>query len=411
MPDRHDDLNVLVISRLYPRTTDPILGIFVEEEVRELARLCRVKVVSPAPWFPPLRILPRWYECSQLPIREERRGIEVFRPRTLLLPRNLLFPLYGFSFYFALRRWAARIEEDFPIDLIHAHTAYPDGFAAVMLGNALNVPSVITLHGGDVTLYLRRYFGRKLGLWAVSNTDRVIAVSNSLRRLLVEGYGAEGDNVTVIPNGVDVTRFAPMPQSEAQARLGLQGEAPKLLYVGAITQPKGIDYLLRAFAQLLSDGSTSVELILIGGGDYDRRSRLLADDLDVAAFVTFAGKRPNDEIPLWINACDLLVLPSLTEGFGVVLVEAMACGKPVVATSCGGPEDIVTPQTGILVPPADEVALAQAFRDTISDGTRFPPEIIRQRAVDNYAYEKIASQIAGVYRQALQDLPPEPIIR
>jgi glycosyltransferase involved in cell wall biosynthesis len=271
-----------------------------------------------------------------------------------------------------------------------------------MLGNTLSRPTIITVHGGDVTLYFQRLLGRKLGLWAVNNADRVIAVSSSLRQVLVGQYGADGDRVTVIPNGVDVNRFTPMPQSEARARLGLQGEEPKLLYVGAITQSKGIDHLLRAFKLLLSDGSASVELILLGDGDYDRRARSLASELGIADSVTFAGKRPNEEIPLWINACDLLVLPSLREGFGVVLVEAMACGKPVVSTSCGGPEDIVTPQTGILVPPADEAALAWALRDTLSDGTRFRPEVIRQRAVDNYAYEGIASQIVGVYEHVLQ---------
>ena len=402
MPNRQDDMNVLVVSRLYPQPANPVLGIFVEEEVKELARLCNVTVVSPAPWSPPLKIVSKWYDYSQLPVRETLKGIEVLRPRTLLLPRNLLFPLYGFFSYLTLRRWATRTDEDFPIDLIHAHTVYPDGFAAVMLGKALNLPTVVTLHGGDVTLYFQRYFGRKLGLWALSNTDRVIAVSNSLRRTVVEEYGADDDKITVIPNGVDVTRFAPIPQSEARDRLRLQREAPMVLYVGAITTSKGIGYLLRAYKLLLSGRSEPVQLILLGDGDYEQRARLLASELDIADSVTFVGKRSNEEIPLWMNACDLLVLPSLREGFGVVLVEAMACGKPLVATACGGPEDIVTPQTGILVPPADEVALAQSLRDVLSDETRFLPPVIRQRAVDNYAYDTIAPQILSLYKQALQ---------
>jgi glycosyltransferase involved in cell wall biosynthesis len=113
------------------------------------------------------------------------------------------------------------------------------------------------------------------------------------------------------------------------------------------------------------------------------------------------GKRPNTEIPLWMNACDLVVLPSLSEGFGVVLIEAMACGKPVVATRCGGPEEIVTPETGILVPPGDEIALAKALHDVLSDQQRFDPQEIRRRAVDNYAYGNIASRITAVYREVL----------
>jgi len=396
------DLGVLVVSRLYPRPTDPVLGIFVEEEARELARHCRVKVVSPVPWFPPIKLFPRWYGYSQLRIEETRGGLEIFRPRTIMLPHNLLFPLLGFSFYFTLRSCVRQIARGFSIDLIHAHTAYPDGFAAVMLGRALDRPTIITLHGGDVTLYFRRYFGRKLGLWAVSHADAVIAVSSSLRSTVVDDFGAEGANIEIIPNGVDVTRFAPVSRREAEKPLGLQAEVRRILYVGAITQRKGMDYLLRGFAALLPESQEPVQLILVGEGDYEHQVRLLARELGIAAHVVFVGKRPNDEIPLWMNASDLLVLPSLGEGFGVVLIEAMACGKPVVATACGGPEEIVTPQTGILVPPADERALAQALLDVLRDADRFRPPVIRQSALDNYAYDRIAQRILNLYGRALR---------
>ena len=394
-------MNVLIVSRLYPRPKDPVLGIFVEEEARELARLCNIRVVSPVPWFPPLKIFPKWYGYSQFPLHETRNGVEIFRPRALVLPRNILFPLLGFSFYLALRRWVDEIDPEFPIDLIHAHTAYPDGFAAIMLGRSLERPTIITLHGGDVNLYFRRSFGRKLGLWAVSGASHVIAVSDSLRRTVGDDYGADKGKMTVIPNGVDVTSFAPMPQREAQNRLGLRGDSSKILYVGAITTSKGIDYLLTAF-KLLRNRRTGVELVLVGQGDYQNGARLLAEELGIAGSVTFAGQRPNEEIPLWMNACDLLILPSLAEGFGVVLIEAMACGKPVIATTCGGPEDIVTPQTGILVPPADEVALSQALSEALSNGTRFSPEVIRQHAVDNYALDRISALIVRLYGQVLQ---------
>jgi teichuronic acid biosynthesis glycosyltransferase TuaC len=393
------DLGVLLVSRLYPRPSDPVLGIFVEEEARALAKHCRVRVVSPVPWFPPVKLFPRWYGYSQLPTKESRGGVEIFRPRTVMLPHNFLFSLLGFSFYLTLRSCLRQVAEGFSIDLIHAHMAYPDGFAAVLLGRALARPTIITLHGGDVTQYFQRYFGRKLGLWAISHAHAVIAVSSSLRSTVVEEYAARGTNIEVIPNGVDVTRFAPLPRSEAAKPLGLQTETRRILYVGAITQQKGLDYLLRGFAALLPQSQEPVQLILVGDGGYEPRARALAGELGIAAHVVFAGKRPNDEIPSWINASDLLVLPSLREGFGVVLIEALACGKPVVATACGGPEDIVNPQTGILVPPADENALAQAMLDVLRDGGRFRAPDIRQFALDRYAYEGIASRILTLYRQ------------
>jgi teichuronic acid biosynthesis glycosyltransferase TuaC len=385
MPGR--DLNVLVVSRLYPRPTDPVLGIFVEEEAVAVSRLCRVKVVSPCPWFPPLKAFERWYPYSQLPSRETRRGLEVLRPRVFFLPRNFLFSILGWSLYLSLRRWASEIERDFPIDLIHAHTVYPDGFGAVMLGRALRRRTVITAHGGDVTVHLRHGLVRRLGRWALSN-------------------GIEAESVTVIPNGVDVARFAPAPRSEARDRVGLHVDGPKLLYVGAIAESKGIAYLLRAIHRLRHRSVWPLELILVGEGGYEKAARTLVAKLDIADAVTFAGKKPNDEIPLWMNACDLLVLPSLSEGFGVVLAEAMACGKPVVATACGGPEDIVTPQTGILVAPADDAALSEALLEALGDGERFRPQAIREQALDTYSYDRVTARIMEVYTAILRQPTP-----
>ena len=395
------ELRVLVISRLYPRPSDAVLGIFVEEEVKELSRRCRIKVIAPIPWFPPLRLFKRWYAYTRIPAHEIREGIEIFRPRMVVFPRNFLFSLIGFSFCASLLRSARRIEKDFPFDLIHAHAAYPDGFAAVMLGRALKRPTVITLHGGDVTQYFKRLIWRKLGLWGLTTADQVIAVSRSLRRMVVEGYGVPGRKVPVITNGIDVTRFVPMPRDEALAKLGLEYEVSRILFIGGIERSKGIDYLLRAAKRLKETLLWPVQFLLVGEGEYEQGAKMLATELGIASAVTFAGQRPNSEIPLWINASDLVVLPSLSEGFGVVLIEAMACGKPVVATRCGGPEEIVKPTTGILVPPEDEAALAKAFQEILSGRHQFDPQEIRQHAVDNYASDRIASRILGVYKRVL----------
>lgn len=398
-------MNVLVVSRLYPRSNDPVVGIFVEEEVRELSRHCELRVISPLPWFPPLQPFSRWYAYSQVPRREIRAGVEVLRPRTFLLPRNLLFPLMGFTFYLSLRRYVRELREEFPIDLIHGHTAYPDGFAAVLLGQALGRPTVVTLHGGDVNLYFRRFSGRVQGVWAISHADRVIAASSSLRRTVVDEHRADAEKITVIPSGVDVDRFRPMPRGEAETVLGLDKGIPRILYVGAVTRSKGIDHLLRAFARINLATDDPAQLLLIGDGNYADPAQVLADELGIGQYVTFVGKRPNDEIPLWINACDVLVLPSLSEGLGVVLIEAMACGKPVVATVCGGPEDIVTPQTGILVPPGDDIALADALIAVLADDHRFSAQAIRAYAADNYAYEKVGARLVELYQQVVG--PPE----
>jgi teichuronic acid biosynthesis glycosyltransferase TuaC len=388
---------------MYPRPSDRRLGIFVAEEVKELSKWCKIKVVAPIPWFLPLKFFKKWHAYTRIPRREIRNDIEVFRPRTLIFPKTILFSLLGFTFFISLLQQVRGIENSFGFDLIHAHAAYPDGFATVLVSRILNRPVVVTLHGSDVTLILSRYLWRRLGLWGLSNADRIIAVSSSLREKVLGKHVVEGSRVTVIPNGVDVNRFEPIPRAEALETLGLQDEVFKILYVGAIKEPKGIEYLLKATKRLVKTVDRRVELFLVGEGQYKREAKLLADKLGVSQMVHFVGQKPNQEIPLWMNTCDVLVLPSLSEGFGVVLIEAMACGKPVISTKCGGPEDIVSQDTGILVPPRDEAALSNALKGMLNGRYHFDPERIRQYVIDNYAYDRIASRILEVYRQALHD--------
>lgn len=400
-PRKGSSLKVLVISHLYPHPSDPGLGIFVEEQIKDLSSRCQIKVVAPVPWFPPLKLFKKWYAYTRIPSHEVRNGIEVFRPRTIVFPRRILFSLLGFTFFLGLYARVRDIQESFGFDLIHAHTVYPDGFAAALLAKTFNRPLVVTLHGSDVTVNLRRYLWRRLGLWALSNASQVIAVSQALRTTIVDDYGADGDKIRVIPNGVDVSSFAPIPRPEAASKLGLEHQGFRVLYVGAIKKSKGVHHLLNATRGLVEALDDSVELFLVGRGQYEREARLLADELGIASSVRFVGRRPNDEIPLWINACDVAALPSLSEGFGVVLIEAMACGKPVVATRCGGPEDIVNADTGILVPVEDQAALSRALREVLTSERRFDSSKIRQYAIDNYGYDRIGSRIIEVYRHLI----------
>lgn len=399
--ERHS-LKVLVLSHLYPHASDPRLGVFVEEEVKALSDLCQLKVIAPIPWAPPLWQTRRWGAHAPPRRHEIRQGIEVFRPPMIVLPKRVLFSLLGFSYFASVFARTRALDSSFGFDLIHAHTAYPDGFAAALLGKLLRRPVVVTLHGSDITVNLERYLWRRLSLWGLSNVAHVIAVSQALRKTVVDKYGADGDRVTVIPNGVDVTRFVPVPAAEARKALGMDDQGPIVLYVGAIKRSKGVGYLLRSAGRLVETHKPCPRFFFLGEGEYEREARQLSDELGLADIVVFAGNKPNREIPVWMNACDVLVLPSLSEGFGVVLIEAMACGKPVVSTRCGGPEEIVMPGTGILVPPHDEVALAEALDDVLTGKRALDPRTIRQHATANYSYDHIASRIMGVYTQTLQ---------
>lgn len=209
--------------------------------------------------------------------------------------------------------------------------------------------------------------------------DRLVAASPADRDQMVEFYGALRSKIRVVPGGVDTTTFRPFPSEVARAVLGL-GPGKLVLFVGRIQRLKGIDLLLEAFARLVADGSggESPRLMLVGGRDLADRSdpeavelarlRAVAHNLGLDGLVSFQGAVPHSMLPTFYSAADVVVVPSLYESFGLVALEAMACGVPVVASRVGGLQWTVQDgRSGFLVPRRDPELFAAAIRLILAD--------------------------------------------
>jgi len=209
--------------------------------------------------------------------------------------------------------------------------------------------------------------------------------------------------MTVIPNGIDVTVLRPGDKTEASKRLGLDADSRRLLFVGNFVPVKGIEYLLQAFPAV-RDEFPDCELVLLGAdpgkGDKTRYSSLI-DSAGIRDCIRIVDRLPHDLLPLWMHASDVLVLPSLNEGFGLVAAEALGCGRPVVSTRSGGPEDIVMQGTGKLVEPADAEALAQALISVLYGEGIGDAESLSHYARTKFSYETVTGMILDVYRNVL----------
>jgi glycosyltransferase involved in cell wall biosynthesis len=248
------------------------------------------------------------------------------------------------------------------VDVVLGSWAYPDGFAAVALAQLLGVPAVIKLHGSDMNVVAELRGPRMLLGWAMARAARVVAVSKPLRDKAI-ALGAAPGVVDVVPNGVDRARFHPRDRSEARRTLRI-GDGPMALYVGNVERHKGVVDLVEAFTHFREPGSRA-HLFVVGDGAALGECRRIAESK--GAPVTFVGSRRHDEIPTWLAAADALVLPSWNEGTPNVVLEALACGRRVVATSVGGVPDVVsTEAAGLLVPPKDPEALAKAMWSVLS---------------------------------------------
>jgi glycosyltransferase involved in cell wall biosynthesis len=350
-------IRTLLFSTLYPGSVRPSHGIFVETRLRHLLASGQVqtRVVAPVPWFP-LRhaAFGEYAQHAAVPPHETRNGIEIDHPRYLLLPKIGMN-----SAPYALARAglkAARrlIAQGWDFDLIDAHYYYPDGVAATLIGKALGKPVVITARGTDINLIPQYDKPRRLILQAAHDAAASITVCAALKDAIV-GLGATAEKITVLRNGVDLELFRPEDRAQARAACGMQGEFA-LASVGHLIERKGHHLVIEALPQL-----PDAVLYIAGAGEEETRLRQLADRLGVAGRVRFLGAMPQARLRTLYNAADALVLASSREGWANVLLEAMACGTPVVASNVWGtPEVVASPAAGVLMPTRDAAGIAQA---------------------------------------------------
>ena len=385
-------MKVLVASHLYPSSVSQTSGSFVHNQVRFLSAHCAVRVVAPVPWFPPLPGCGRWGALGRIRRQEIVDGVEVRRPPYLTLPRRVLFAQVWRSYLAALRQATAELP-----DLIHAHCAYPDGLAAVHHGRCLGRPVIVTVHGHDVReLPAANPRWHDLVVQALEQAAAVITSSRDVRDRVVQ-LGIPAGKIHLIPHGVDCRLF----RGDFTREPGVQGW--RLLYVGRLSRQKGIDVLLEAFAALRGRRD-DLQLTLVGGNQIIGTAAEFcrqAVELGLQDSVEFVDEEPWEEIPARLAAADLFVLPSLYDSFSLVLIEAMACGLPIVSTRCGGPNDIVEEGTGILVEVGDAEDLARGIEAVLKGYHRYDRREIRRRAEERYDYGRIAARIRQVYEAVL----------
>lgn len=388
-------IRLLTFSTLYPSSVRPGHGIFVETRLRELLASgeVEVRVVAPVPWFPSTAL--RWGDYARMartPARETHHGIDVLHPRYALPPRvgMTIAPL---SLALAAAKALLQLQrEGFDFDLIDAHYYYPDGVAAALLARWFNKPLTITARGTDLNLIPQYTLPRRMMQWAASTAQASIGVSNALVNVL-RGWGIADERLHVMRNGVDLQRFRPLPQSEARGRLGLTG-APLLLSVGNLVALKGHDIAIDALARLLPK-FPQARLVIVGQGPEQGRLLDHAQRLGVADRVTLAGAQPNAELLHWYSAADVFVLASSREGWANVLLEAMACGTPVVATDICGTPEVVRPASGGRLVARDAAALSAAVESLMADK---PDRAAVRRYAEGFSWQATTAAQLALFR-------------
>jgi glycosyltransferase involved in cell wall biosynthesis len=351
-------LRILTFSTLFPSSERPQHGIFVETRLRHLLASGEVeaRVIAPVPWFPSQHArFGEYARMARTPAREQRQGLDAQYPR-YLLPPKVGMSIAPFTMALGAASAVRRVlDEGFDFDVIDAHYYYPDGVAAALLARRFGRPFVITARGTDINLIPRYALPRRLIRWAAGRAHTSVGVCRALCDEL-QSLGADPERLLVLRNGVDLARFRPLDRSQVRARLGI-AERPTLISVGYLIERKGHHLVIEALR-----GLESFQLLIVGSGPEQAALEALAHRTGVADRVRFVGSVPQQDLPAYYSAADILVLASSREGWANVLLESMACGTPVVATPIWGtPEVVAAPAAGRLAADRSSDALAQAI--------------------------------------------------
>jgi glycosyltransferase involved in cell wall biosynthesis len=351
-------LKILTFSSLYPNERQPRHGIFVEQRLRRLIETGKVtaRVLAPVPWFPfKARIFGRYATLAAVPRRELRHNIVVAHPRYPVVPK------IGMTAAPILMAQALRpvvrsiIRSGYDFDLIDAHYCYPDGVAAAMIANTLSKPVIITGRGDDIALIPEYRAPRRMILKAIERAAAVVTVSADLKRQL-QARGVDSEKITTLRNGVDLELFRPLDRKAARQKVGFNNRT--LVSVGHLIERKGHHIAISALAEL-----PEFTLVIIGEGKLKQPLQQQARRLGVVDRVRFLANRSQEDLPVYYSAADALILPTDREGMPNVVLEAMACGCPVVATAVSGiPEIMTTPEAGVFMDERTPEAAAAAVQ-------------------------------------------------
>jgi glycosyltransferase involved in cell wall biosynthesis len=388
-------MKICIVTTGFPRWQGDGQCAFIWESAQAIARQgVQVRVVA--------------MHAPGLSTRENMNGIEITRPRYWWPEQWEILRKEGAAgIPAALRKHPQGYLQILPLLLVHSwvashcakncdvvHAHWTLSAAAVCLGRQIhNRPIVATVHGSDIFQVPRHPIGAWLTKIALRGCDQITAVSHAL----MEATAALGINprkLQAISNGVDTNRFTPGPHNRENV----------VLYVGSFIKRKGVEHLLNAMPSLFSEFSQH-RLVLIGDGPERPKLEGLTNSLGINKQTNFLGFQPQEQIISWMQRAKLLVLPSLEEAQGVVLLEALACGTPIVASQVDGIPEVITPDVGLLVPPAAPAALAEAIKSLLSNPQLWAEmsHQARQRAIADYGWDRAAAKIVALYKSVLKN--------
>jgi glycosyltransferase involved in cell wall biosynthesis len=377
-------MKIAFVSSYFPSSAEPWQGRSAYQTLRVLAREADMRVFYPNASYPSL-LKPRSRSYDKLDAFYSPHDVKASYYDYPALP-VVSRPING---WMAARALLPAVR-DFAPDLIFSCFLYPDGYAALNIGKALSVPVVAMSIGSDINRIgdpVTAMHTRAV----LREADFVVTVSGDLRNKAV-GMGARPETTRAIINGCDLAVFHPSDRLEARRKLGIDATAEAVIYIGRMDVKKGLRELVEASASLHLK-RTNLHLYLIGVGPDKPMIERAIQANNAGSYIHALPGCAFDDVAVWMAAADLVTLPSYMEGCPNVVLEALACGRPVVATNVGGIPEILSDECGRLVPPRDSGALAQALASVL-DGSWEAESI---SAHGSRSWDAVAAELLAIF--------------
>lgn len=382
---------IALVTPMLPVPHDQTRGRYIHETARSLSKLATVKVFFQQSRYPKLPfVAPRSFLDGQVGPDYRIDGIDV---ETFTYP---VFPVISRAIngHVSSALLTPRVKA-FKPDLVLAYWVYPDGYAALRTARKLGVPCVVGALGSDI--HVRSGISDRMTRQTIEGVNALLTVSEAMRQTAIRDFGAKPEKVHTIVNGFNTSVFHPRDQAAMRHKLGIAADEQMIIYVGRFVEAKGMRELITAF-QAMSQRNPQASLALIGDGVMKDELTALVQSAGLQNRVRIPGGQPPEQVAEWICASDVLTLPSWSEGYPNVVVEGLACGRPVVATDVGGTREILNEHNGILIPPKQADVLQTALESALArDWDREAIARAMQRTWDDVAREtlQVCQQVIG----------------
>jgi glycosyltransferase involved in cell wall biosynthesis len=384
--------NILIITRWFPNLAEPVKGIFTKNivDAQAISKKYSFVVISPIPYVPNINIslLQKYVKFRDISLVEKMQNYKIYRPKYKKLPYPYLKSFEWYPYFLQVLKTIKK--EDIKFDLIHCHGIYPDGLVGVKIGRYFNKKVVLHVHESYIST------AKELNIYrnVFKHVDRIVPVSKFQSREILKIDERLRKKCSVIYNGLKTDK------KNISLNNYLEGtnRTIRLIFVGHLIFTKGLDILLKAL-KFLNNSKYKFSLDVIGNGEKQLEYKTLSEKYGLGDKVNFIGEIDNTSLLKKMKYYNYLVLPSRYETFGVVLIEAMSCGLPVIASKVGAiPEIVASEEVGILVEPNNSGALAEGIVRAINK--KWDREKIRKYA-ENFSIGKTVEKIEEVYNKLL----------